>query len=166
MRPIYKILYLILFGFIILFHTNASAQGTHLLHYQGVLKNNDGTPFSGTTDLEFNLYKTLTSDQPIWTEIHQGVEVSDGNYEVLLGGHNPLRLSFYHYYLEVKAPNLEAPGKRITITGPGYNWRLSFLFTAYTIVWVAIFVYLISIARRQKKIITELETLAQAKIKS
>ncbi|MFQ5825005.1 MAG: CcmD family protein [bacterium] len=143
--------------------TNTFAQGTRLIHYQGVLKNSDGIPFSGTTNLQFNLYKTPVSEQPIWTEVHKNIEVSDGSYEVLLGSQKPLRLSFYNYYLEVKTPDFETPTHRIAIAGPGYNWRLSFLFAAYTIIWVAIFVYLLSISRRQKKIINELEMLAKVK---
>lgn len=148
---------------ITILYTHSFAQGTRLIHYQGVLKSSDRIPFSGTTNLQFNLYKTPVSEQPIWSEVHKNVEVSDGNYEVLLGSQNPLRLSFYKYYLEVKAQDFETPTHRIAIAGPGYNWRLSFLFAAYTIVWVAIFVYLMSIARRQKKIIDELEILAKVK---
>lgn len=145
--------------------TNIFAQGVYLLHYQGILKNSDGTPFSGTINLYFSLYKTIKSEQPVWTEVHKDVEVSEGNYEVLLGSTNPLKLSFYKhkYYLEVKAEGGEKPQARIAIAGPGYNYRLSFLFAAYTIVWIAIFVYLVSVSRRQKKIISELEILAKIK---
>lgn len=139
------------------------AQGSHLIHYQGILIDEDGTRFNGITNLYFNLYKGPNSEQAIWSEGHKNIQISDGNYEVLLGSQNPLTLSFYKYYLEVNAEALGSTSARIAITGPGFNWRLSFLFAAYTIVWVAIFVYLLSISSRQKKIITELETLAKVK---
>jgi CcmD family protein len=139
------------------------AQSNRLIHYQGTLKNTDGTPFNGNTTLYFDLYTSPNSKRPIWSEEHKNVEISDGNYEVLLGGQTPIKIAYYKYYLEVKADGVDTDTPRIAITGPGFNWRLSFLFAAYTVVWVAIFVYLISVSRRQKKIISELETLAKVK---
>lgn len=151
-----------IFG-IITINKSTYAQGHHLIHYQGILKNNDGTPFNGNINLYFRLYTRPKSDQPIWSEVHKNIEISDGNYEVLLGSQNPIKLSFYKYYFEVKAEGLDTISPRIAIAGPGFNWRLSFLFAAYTIVWIAIFVYILSISHRQKKIIKELETLVKVK---
>ncbi|NIR51643.1 CcmD family protein [candidate division KSB1 bacterium] len=140
---------------------NSQAQVNRLVHYQGELKNSDGTPFEGTTDIRFSIYTRPNSDQSIWTETHRNVEIENGNYEVFLGSKDHLDLSFYEYYLEVDAKAPDVPARRVSIVGSGYNFRLWFLFAAYTIVWLAIFGYLLSISRRQKRIIAELENLAR-----
>ncbi len=139
----------------------AFAQVPRLVHYQGVLKQSDGQPFDGQVDLHFNLYDRPRARVPIWSETHRNVTVTDGRYEVLLGSENPLALSFYEYVLEVRPEGFEGGARRVTIVGSGYTFRLWFLFAAYTVVWLAIFLYLLSISRRQRKIIAELEALAQ-----
>lgn len=137
----------------------ASAQVPRLVHYQGELKNADGTPFSGTTDITFHIYDRPVSVNPIWSEEHENVAVQDGSYNVLLGSRNPLQLSFYEYYLEAAAAEVATKSDRTMIVGSGYNYRLWFLFAAYTIVWLALFLYVLSIARRQKKIMAEMQSL-------
>ncbi len=139
------------------------AQVSRLVHYQGTISNDDGTAFNGTTDLQFSIFSSLKSETPLWSEVHQGVEISDGNYEVFLGSQKPLNLSYYEYFLEVKAVNVNSGNSRTMIVGSGYNFRLKFLFAAYTVVWVLISVYLYSISRRQQKLISELEALAKVK---
>lgn len=138
---------------------NLQAQTARLVHYQGSIMNPEGEPFSGVCNLEFKIYKGARDAAPVWSELHKDVEVREGNYEVLLGSRTPLRLSYYEYFLEI-APSVAAEQQpRRMIVGSGYNYRLSFLFAAYTIVWLAIFLYVLSVARRQKKIATELETM-------
>ncbi len=80
---------------------------------------------------------------------------------MLLGSKNPLKLSFYEYYLDVETPAGVQGSSRKMIVGSGYNYRLWFLFAAYTVVWLAIFLYMLSIARRQRKIIADLELVKQ-----
>ncbi len=146
--------------------SHTSAQVARLVHYQGMLKTSDGSHFTGAADLYFSIYQRPLSETPIWSEQHKNVEVKDGHYEVLLGSQNPLNLSFYEYFLEVRADALGVKGPRIPIAGSGYNFRLKFLFAAYTIVWLALFLYMLSLARRQKKIIAELETLAKVRTRA
>ena len=141
----------------------AQAQVPRLVHYQGTLNDGGDTSFTGTTDLQFSIFSSLKSEKPLWSEMHKNVEISDGNYEVFLGSRNPLNLSYYEYFLEVKAENVNSNSARTMIVGSGYNFRLKFLFAAYTVVWVAISVYLFSISRRQKKLLFDLETLAKVK---
>ncbi|MCH7755488.1 CcmD family protein [candidate division KSB1 bacterium] len=141
----------------------SQAQVPRLVHYQGTLNNSDDTSFTGTTDLKFTVFSSPKSEKPLWSEVHKNVEISDGSYEVFLGSQNPLNLSYYEYFLEVKAENVNSNSARTMIVGSGYNFRLKFLFAAYTVVWVAISVYLVSISRRQKKLIADLETLAKVK---
>jgi len=145
-----------------MFSLDLQAQTARLVHYQGTLLDSDGAPFTGTTDLHFAIYTRPMAQQPIWSETHRNVPVNEGRYEVLLGSENPLSLSFYEYYLEVKAAGTDQPAQRVPIAGSGFNYRMQFLFAAYTIVWLAIFLYLVTITRRQKKIISELELLAQS----
>ena len=141
----------------------SQAQVPRLVHYQGTLNNSDDTSFTGTTALKFTVFSSPKSEKPLWAEVHKNVKISDGNYEVFLGSQNPLNLSYYEYFLEVKAENVNSNNSRTIIVGSGYNFRLKFLFAAYTFVWVAISIYLFSISRRQKKLISDLETLAKVK---
>jgi CcmD family protein len=157
-----KIILLIITIFLIIPFTS-QAQVPRLVHYQGTLNNSDDTPFTGTTDLKFTVFSSLKSDKPLWSEVHKNVEISDGSYEVFLGSRNALNLSYYKYFLEVKAENVNSNSTKTMIVGSGYNFRLKFLFAAYTVVWVAISVYLFSISRRQKKLLFDLENLAKVK---
>ena len=141
---------------------SVSAQTARLVHYQGSLTGSAGAPFNGTTDLTIAIYNTPRSEDAVWTETHTAVQVTDGEYSLMLGGINPLKLSFYEYFVEVRASAGQPPEGRTMIVGSGYNYRLGFLFAAYTIVWLAIFFYVVSISRRQKKIISDLEILAEA----
>ncbi len=139
-----------------------AAQTARLVHYQGTLADADGNKFTGAADLQITLYNSPRSDKPLWSETHTAVDVRDGEYSVLLGSVTPLKLSFYEYFLEVKTDTVETTPGRKMIVGSGYNYRLWFLFAAYTIVWLAIFLYVVSISRRQKKVISDLELLAEA----
>ncbi len=134
----------------------AFAQVPRLVHYQGELENAEGELFTGTTDLQIGIYKSPRAEKPTWIEIHTNVEIQNGIYSVMLGSQNPLKLSFYEYFLEAKSPDFESGARRKMIVGSGYNYRLGFLFSAYTIVWVAIFLFMLSIFSRQKKLINEL----------
>ncbi len=140
-----------------------NAQVPRLVHYQGILKNEDGTPFSGTADLVFSIYQRPLTDTPLWSETHRNVAINDGKYEVLLGGEVPLNLSFYEYFLEVKSEDGALKTPRVAIAGSGFNYRINFLFAAYTIVWLALFGYMVSISRRQKRVIAELQAITAAK---
>lgn len=146
---------------IVLSATLAQAQTPRLYHYEGELKTEDATPFNGTTNLTFNIYKTPVADKPVWSEEHHGIKVTDGSYSVLLGSKNPLKLSFYEYYIEATPESGQDSPHRVMIVGSGYNYRLWFLFAAYTIVWVAIFAYVLSIKKRQGKITAEIKALTQ-----
>ncbi|HEX9653527.1 MAG TPA: CcmD family protein, partial [bacterium] len=128
----------------------ANAQVPRLVHYQGMVKNEDGTPFNGAVNLVFSIYQRPLAETPLWSEVHRNVEIADGKYEVLLGGEVPLNLSFYEYFLEVRSEDGALKNPRTAIAGSGFNYRINFLFAAYTIVWFALFAYLVSISRRQK----------------
>jgi len=136
--------------------TVSFAQVARLVHYEGELKNAEGETFSGTTDITVGIFRSPLSEEPVWTETHTNVEVNDGQYSLMLGSQNPLNLSFYEYFLEASTPDFPTEAGRKMIVGSGYNYRMWFLFSAYTIVWLAIFIYMVTISNRQKKLINEL----------
>lgn len=149
--------------FALVFAVPLQAQVARLVHFQGTVTDSTGNAFAGSTDLTFSIYGRLRSGQPFWSETHDNVQVTDGTYSVLLGSKNPLKLSFYEYFLEVSSDHVATGERRVMIVGSGYNFRLWFLFSAYTVVWLALFLYIFSISRRQKRIISELEILAEVK---
>ena len=64
----------------------ALAEVPHLINYQGILTEIDGTPITGTHDLTFTVYPDSGFAAPAyWTEEHLGVEVEEGLYNVILG---------------------------------------------------------------------------------
>jgi len=136
------------------------SQTARYYHFEGALSKKDNAPFSGTVDLEFKIYKTPRAEQAEWRETHRAVAVENGKFSVMLGSHTPLKLSFYEYYLDftVSPEDVVTPPRRM-IVGSGYNYRLWFLFAAYTIVWLAIFCYVLILGKKQRKISTELNAL-------
>ncbi len=56
------------------------------INYQGRLHDSDGAPLNGTVSLSFTIYDALTGGNVIWEpEVHEGVEVVDGLFNVGLG---------------------------------------------------------------------------------
>lgn len=69
------------------------------MSYQGVLTNADGTPVvDGVYNLTFRLYVVGTGGTAEWQETHSLVSVTDGVFGVLLGGVEPLTLTFDTQY--------------------------------------------------------------------
>ena len=61
----------------------APAFGTPALDYAGVLKNG-GIAVDGNVDITFYIYADDADDVPIWTETHEDVVVSSGQFLVQL----------------------------------------------------------------------------------
>ena len=57
----------------------------HLINYQGVLTNDEGTPLDGNYYLTFKIYDQLAGGAALWTEIHSPVSVENGLFSVTLG---------------------------------------------------------------------------------
>jgi len=152
---------LLIAGFCILFFSNSSAQTPRLYHYEGKLTNEEGLPFEGLVNLTFEIYESPRAEKPVWQEQHTSVKVENGSFNALLGTSSPLKLSYYEYFLKVLPSEGKSDQPLRMIVGSGYNYRLWFLFAAYTIVWLAIFAYFLSLSRRQKKISAELQMLTQ-----
>lgn len=56
-----------------------------LINFQGRLTDQQGNPLDGTYDIVFSIYASATDTKPLWTEEHEGVSVSKGLVNVLLG---------------------------------------------------------------------------------
>jgi len=74
------------------------------INYQGLLLDDLGQPVNGPVDMEFRLYDAQTAGTLLWTEVHAGVPVADGVYDVALGATTPITASAVaggSVYLEV-----------------------------------------------------------------
>ncbi|MGC9315132.1 MAG: tail fiber domain-containing protein [bacterium] len=66
-----------------------SAPVENVISFQGKIIV-DGTPFSGTRSIEFNIYDVESGGTALWTENHIAVEIVGGLFNVELGGTTPL----------------------------------------------------------------------------
>jgi hypothetical protein len=77
------------------------AQGvsTGLVSYQGYLTDAGGSALDGDVNITFRLYNAPSGGTPLWTEAHTGsnaLPVSDGLFNVMLGGLNPIPASVWN----------------------------------------------------------------------
>ncbi|MEM7531667.1 MAG: hypothetical protein AAF639_05810 [Chloroflexota bacterium] len=71
----------------------ANAPSTSIIPYQGRLSDADGNPLTATVDMHFRLYDTAEGGTPLWAEAWSdtnGVQVSDGMFNVMLGSMTPI----------------------------------------------------------------------------
>ncbi len=73
----------------------AAAAGTSAstIAYQGRLADSDGTPLTETLNMSFRLYAQASGSTPLWSEQwtgSNGVQVSDGLFNVMLGSLDPI----------------------------------------------------------------------------
>jgi hypothetical protein len=62
-----------------------AAEVPRLINYQGTLTDLGGTPIDGPHDLTFTIYPDSLSSTVLWQEIHSGVDVDEGLFNVILG---------------------------------------------------------------------------------
>jgi hypothetical protein len=70
-----------------------SAASTGTIAYQGRLADSAGNPLTSTLNMSFRLYSAVTGGTPLWTEQwtgSNGVKVSDGLFNVMLGSLTPI----------------------------------------------------------------------------
>ncbi len=73
-----------------------SAASTGTIAYQGRLANSAGAPITDTLSMSFRLYSAVTGGTPLWSEQWSGpngVKVSDGLFNVMLGSLTPIAQS-------------------------------------------------------------------------
>lgn len=84
------------------------AQAPKLINYQGQLVES-GESINGTRDLTFTIYDALSGGTTLFQETHQNVSVTDGIFNVLLGGVETFPNSFFNgsgdRFLGVKVGN-------------------------------------------------------------
>ena len=69
------------------FCLEASATVPRLVNYQGILNDSGGLPVDGPHSLTFKIYADSAQGAPVlWAEVHSGVSVDDGLFNVILGG--------------------------------------------------------------------------------
>ena len=76
--------------------TAPAAASTGTIAYQGRLADAAGAPLTGTYNMIFRLYDTATGGTPLWSESwtgSNGVRVSDGLFNVMLGSLSALPIS-------------------------------------------------------------------------
>ena len=99
----------------------ALAQAPQTLSYQGVLKNDDGTPVpDGNYDLTFHIYDTASGGTALWTEA-QAIPVVNATFNAILGSIETLDLPFNAPYW----PGIQVGGNpeltpRIQLTAAPY----------------------------------------------
>lgn len=85
-----------------------------LINYQGTLTDTSGNPVpDGQYGVVFNIYDVATDGTPLWTETWNNttvpVNTNKGNFNAMLGAHNPIPLSFFNEhpvtYLGIKVGN-------------------------------------------------------------
>lgn len=73
------------------------------MSYQGFLQDDDGIPINGAVNLRFRPYTTISSGSHVWQEIHNGVQVENGVFNVILGEKTAFNLTFdKQYFLGVR----------------------------------------------------------------
>ena len=71
----------------------AAGTSTGTIAYQGRLADANGNPITNTVNMEFRLYDVSSGGTPLWTEQwtgSNGVRVSDGLFNVMLGSLTPI----------------------------------------------------------------------------
>jgi hypothetical protein len=76
------------------------AQIPQTMDYQGMLKDSNGTPLTGTRFMEFRIYDALTAGNLLWSEQHLSVDIIDGLFAVTLGETNAIPNNFFQGYPE------------------------------------------------------------------
>jgi len=96
--------------------------GPPLLNYQGQLTSQKNEPLSNPITIQFAIYDTPTSSQPLWQEI-QHITHNNGIFHTLLGSESPLPLNLFHEdnrYLEIRLENETALQPRQRIVSVAY----------------------------------------------
>lgn len=103
---------------------SAAASIPHMMNFQGMLAQPDGTPLDGTCDLTFKIYSSESGTDSLWWEYHSSVEVTDGLFSVALGSLNSLDLPFdTPYWLGIRVNDDPELSPRTQLTSVGYSYR-------------------------------------------
>ena len=103
---------------------SAISQVPHLIGYQGRLTDAQGSPKEGSHQITFRIYDAEAAGNLLWQETHPNVTVTNGIFDVLLGGVTPLDLPFdKQYYLAIQVGSDPEMTPRQQIASVGYSFR-------------------------------------------
>lgn len=106
----------------VLLSSGVDAEVPNTISYQGILATSDGKVVEdGNYDLTFRLYNVQTGGTPLWQEVHNDVQMSQGRFNVILGSSVSLAPVPFDeaYWLGITvAPGTELP--RIELTSSAY----------------------------------------------
>lgn len=63
----------------------ANAEVPRFINYQGMLNSNDGSSVDGPHEILFSIYSDTLNPDPLWSEMHSDVPVSNHTFHVFLG---------------------------------------------------------------------------------
>jgi len=122
-----KILLLTIFAALLMTACPCWAGIPHLISYQGMLTDELGNPLTDTLDLTFRIYDVAEAGSEKWEETHDDVAVTDGLFNVILGGSTtPIPSSVFADSVCYLAITVEADPEllpRIRLTSLGYAYR-------------------------------------------
>ena len=98
MNDMAKISRLLLLAVALILPLQSLAQVPKTLHYQGYLTISAGAPMSGPVAMTFGLYDDKVGGSLLWSETHASVDVTNGNYQVILGNITPFSVDFSAQY--------------------------------------------------------------------
>ncbi len=102
------------------------AEIPHMINYQGMLTSDTGDPLNGSYDLNFKIYGSESGNDSLWYEYHSGVTVTDGLFNVILGGTNPIPASLFDdtvRYFGITVGTDAEISPRIRLTSMPYAYR-------------------------------------------
>jgi hypothetical protein len=121
-----KLLVGVVIGAFLLAASVCWAEIPHMINYQGMLTSDAGDPLNGSYDLNFKIYGSESGDDSLWWEYHSGVTVTEGLFNVILGGTNPIPASIFddtvRYFGITVGANPEL-SPRIRLTSMAYAYR-------------------------------------------
>ncbi|MDM8550394.1 hypothetical protein QUF72_09960 [Desulfobacterales bacterium HSG2] len=96
-----------------------------MINYQGYLADTGGSPVSDTVKMTFRLYNTSAGGSALWTETHNSVTVSQGIFNVVLGGVNGLTEGLFDepLYLGMSVGSDSEMTPRRELTSTAYSIR-------------------------------------------
>lgn len=98
------------------------AQAPDLINFQGKLNIE-----SGPVILTFRIYSSESATTALWTEVHTGVSVNNGVFNVMMGGNTPFSNSLFtgsgNRYLGITVNGENELSPRLQITSVAYAIR-------------------------------------------
>src|SRR6056297_3453590 len=110
---------------ILLFSFNLFAQAPQTINYQGYLTDASDNPITGNVDMDFTIWDAQTGGNQEWSgETINGISVSNGVFNVILGETTPINADFSdQYWLQIvvdpSGDNVTLP--RIQMSSAGYS---------------------------------------------